>query len=227
MSLPEIHLRAAASAIDRMSNTELQQALRQLKQRRNARTQMEVLQQTELASLELEQAAYQLASEAEARGDMSGAARWYTTAAINDFGDASLRLAKILDAMAEKHLHAQDSNLTTREEQDLVTEACRWYSAAVAAGEPEADELLEKLMDRHFSKSRRNVTPAGAVQPGPRLNNAPQQQHPHSGRTPEDPDRIPAADTHRARIRQDTASEQSAGDRAQPDLAAMHKNHGK
>lgn len=218
MSLHEIRLRAAASAIGQMSNTELQQALSQLKQRRNARTQMEVLQQTELASLELEHAAYQLASETETRGDMSAAARWYTTAAINDFGDASLKLAKILAALAGKHLQAQDGSPATREEQDLVTEACRWYSDAVAAGEPEADELLEKLMERHFGKSRRSASPAGAAQPGLGLANDPQHRHPQSGRTPGDPDRSPATGKYRVRIRQDAAGEQSAGDRLQPEL---------
>jgi hypothetical protein len=223
VNLPEIHLRTAAGAIDGMSNTELQQALRKLKQRRNARTPMEVaLQQTELASFELEQAAYQLAGDAEAKGDLSGAARWYTAAASNDFGDASLRLAKILDALAERHLQARDGKLATREERHLVTEACRWYSDALAAGELEADELLEKLMDRHFGKSRRSTAPGGAVQPGSQPSTAP-QLHPPSNCPAGGPDRVPGTDVHRIRARDDAASAQSADDRRQPGPAVACK----
>jgi hypothetical protein len=171
MSMPEIHLRAAAGAIDQMSATDIQQALRKLKQKRGARSQMDILhQQTELASLELDQAAYQLASEAEAQGDLARAAHWYTAAALNDVSDASLKLAKILDALAEKHLADQGGNPATREELDLVSEACRWYSDALVAGETEAQELLEKLIERHLGKSRKNVpcpqSVKSAVRPG-------------------------------------------------------------
>lgn len=166
MTVPEIHLRAAANAIGQMPATELERALAQLHERRNARTQMEMLlQQTELASLDLDQAAYQLASEAEAKGDLSRAAHWYTAAALNDVSDASLRLAKILDALAEKHLNAQNGKPATREELDLVSEACRWYADALAAGESEADELLENLIERHLGKSRRSAAHVGTVKP--------------------------------------------------------------
>lgn len=219
MSLPKIHLRKAADAMDRMSNTELQRSLEEVKQKRNARTTMEVAQQqTELASLELEQAAYQLASEAEARGDLSAAARWYTAAASNDFGNAALKLAKILDALAEKHLGSKEGGLATREEQHLVTEACRWYSDAVAAGELEADDLLERLMDRHFGKSRRNLAPSEVHQPSPEPGNAPSVS-PTGG-----PDRT-ASYKYRARTCQGAAREQSTGDWKQPDLAVVEETH--
>lgn len=228
MNMPESHLHAAADAIDQMSSTELQRALRQVKERRNARTPMEVLhQQTELESLEQDQAPYQLAIEAEAKGDLALAAHWYTTAAINDFGDASLRLAKILDALAEKHLHERDGDLATREELDLVSEACRWYSDALAAGEPEADELLEKLIDRHLGRSRKRTTPVGALKPGPRPTSPPPQLRSRTGRMTASPDRILGADPPRAHVLQDAASDQSASDRDQPGLAGMPKNHGK
>ncbi len=228
MSLPEIRLRAAADAINRMSSTDLERALKQLKERRNARTQMEVLQQqTELASLELERAAYQLASEAEAKGDLSSAARWYSAAALNDFADATLRLAKILDALAEKHLHARQGNVMTREERDLVSEACRWYSDAVAAGEVEADELLDKLIERHLGRSRRNTAVAGTIKPGPQPSGDPRQLRPTSGRRTADPDRDPAAEPDRGRSLQDAASGHPAVDRNQPDLACLPKNNRK
>lgn len=208
MSMPEIHLRAAAAAIDQMSGPERQQALRQLKERRNTRTQMEMLrQQTELASLDLDQAAYQLASEAEAKGDLARAAHWYTAAALNDFSDASLKLAMILDALAEKHLDARDGNPATREELDLVSEACRWYSDALAAGETKAYELLEKLIDRHLGKSRRSATRAGGVKPGVPPSSSRQQLQPPSDRTTGATGSTPAADPHHVRILQNAVGD--------------------
>lgn len=169
MSMPEIQLRAAGAAIDRMPDAELRGAFRQLNERRNARTPMEVLrQQDELGSLGLHQAAYQLAGEAADRGELTRAAHWYTAAALNDYGDAALKLAIVLDALAKAHLDARGSAPATREELDLLSEACRWYSDALAAGEVEADELLEELIDRHLGKSRPARQPAGPARPGPR-----------------------------------------------------------
>jgi hypothetical protein len=227
MSSPEIHLRASAGAIDQMPSTDLERALRQLKARRNARTQMEVLhQQTELDAIELEQAAYQLAGEAEAKGDLLGAARWYTAAAINDFAGASLKLARIFDALAEQHLHAQEGNLPTREELNLVHEACRWYTDALAAGEVEINDLerLDTLIDRHLGSSRRNAAGVVAVMPGPQPSSAPQQLTPSSGRITAGPDHVPAAESHRARSLQDAAGDHPPVDRDQPDLS---ENHGR
>jgi hypothetical protein len=176
MSNPEIPLREAAGAIGQMSSTDVQQALRNVKEKRNARSQMEMLrQQDELASLELDQAAYQLAGEAEGKGDLTRAAQWYTAAALNDFGDASLKLAKVLDALAEKHLRARGANPATREELDLVSEACRWYSDALVAGEAEAQELLEKLIERHLGKSRTSSFHPETAEPDARPGSAPHQ----------------------------------------------------
>jgi TPR repeat protein len=189
MSSPEDRLRASAEAIDQMPRHELDQALRQLKVRRSARSQMEMLnQQTDLASptsVELEKAAYELAGDAESRGDLPSAARWYTAAAANDFADASLRLAMIFDALAQSRMCRQDGSLARREELDLVSEACRWYSDALAAGHAEAYELLEKLIDRHLGRSRGSSAMVPSGRPG---------QHPRTGprwhQSPED--RIPA-----------------------------------
>jgi TPR repeat protein len=164
--LPEIHLRAAARAIDQMPDTDLKQAFSELQARRDRRTQMEILQQqADLASLDLDEAAYELASEAEAQGDLARAAHWYGAAALNDFADASLKVAKIFDALAGEHLNARDGAPRTREELDLFSEACTWYGNAIAAGETEADELLEKLIERHFGRARRNGARVGKTKP--------------------------------------------------------------
>lgn len=70
-------LRAAAGTIGQMSGTELQDKLSQLRRARASRTPREVLrQQAELDSLELDQAAYKLASQAHADGNLAEAARW-------------------------------------------------------------------------------------------------------------------------------------------------------
>jgi TPR repeat protein len=202
MSIPEVHLRAAAGAIDQMPSAELQRALGQLKDLRNARTQMEVLhQQTELSSLDVgDEAAYQLAAEAEDKGDLARAAQWYMAAALNDFGNASLKLAMIFDALAEKQLNSQGGNPGTREELDLFSEACRWYADALAAGEAEADELLEKLIDRHFGRSRTTPTSPGAHPPQELSGSAPQQQRPLSDRMTPGPDSSQAAGLQHVRM---------------------------
>jgi hypothetical protein len=225
MSLHQMHLRKAAGAIDEMPSTDLERALTEMKERRNARTRMEVLQQqTELEGLELEQAAYQLASDAEAKGDLLCAARWYTAAAINDFAGASLKLAMIFDALAEQHLHAREGSLATREELDLVHEACRWYTDALAAGEMSMNdlELLDKLIERHLGSSRRNAAGVTAVKPGPRAGRTPRQLTPRPGRSTAGPDRVPAAGPHHANSLKNAASDYPVADRDQPDLSTNH-----
>ncbi|HEU5417371.1 MAG TPA: hypothetical protein VFV41_06735 [Streptosporangiaceae bacterium] len=207
MSLSRADLRAAADDIDQMSGTEVQQALRRLKQRRNARSQLEVLQQTELASLDLEQAAYQLASEAEAQGDLQRAARWYSAAAINDFTDASLRLARVLDAMAEKLLHDQGGTRMAREDV-LVAEACHWYAEALAAGETDAEDYLDSLVERHLGKGRRGSAASRGSRPAP--GGAPQD--PGAGRPGESSPGAPSAPGH-------------ACLQAPPGMAAMPDKH--
>jgi TPR repeat protein len=170
MNVPEFHLRASARDINRMSTTDLDYALRQLKERRGSRSQWEELQQEDPCSLELEQAAYQLAGEAEAKGDLVHAARWYTAAAINDFADASLRLAKTLDALADEHLRLRADNQVAPDERyvaALITEACRWYSEAHAAGETEAEDLLDRLTYR-IDLIRRCSIRSESAGPGPR-----------------------------------------------------------
>jgi hypothetical protein len=214
MNLSEVNLRAAADGIDQMSGTEVQLALRQLKQRRSARSQLEVLQQTELASFDLEEAAYQLASEAEAQGDLQRAARWYTAAAINDFSDAALRLARVLDAMAGKLLHEQGGTRSAREDV-LVAEACHWYAEALAAGETDAEDYLDSLVERHLGRARRSTAAGGDAQPPPPSDSA--RQGPGRRRRG---GASPGTQPPPATAGQEAAASQPDRDDRQPGLAA-------
>lgn len=134
-------LRAAAATVGQMREAELQDRFRQLQRARAARTPREVLrQQAELDSLELDEAAYQLASQATTEGNLAEAVRWYRIAAVNDFADAPLRLATVLDALSARP--------DMREERGLVTEAATWYLAAFLAGDLEGRDPLDGLIAR-------------------------------------------------------------------------------
>lgn len=148
-------LRAAADTIGQMPEAELQYKLSQIKEARKARTPHEALrQQAELDSLELDEAAYVLASQADQDGNLPEAARWYRVGAMNDYAEAPLKLAMVLDSLAARHLSKPDSPVATREELGLVSEAALWYSRAFAAGEIEAAELLDSLIARHDWQNR-------------------------------------------------------------------------
>jgi hypothetical protein len=148
--ITEDDLRAAADTIDEASDAELRHKLGKLKETRNARTRREVLrQQAELDSLEFDEAAYQLASQSAEDNDLRNAAHWYRVAAMNDFADSPLKLARVLDALADKYLARPENRVTNREELDLVSEAARWYAAAYAAGDIEAENYLDLLIARH------------------------------------------------------------------------------
>ena len=113
-------------------------------------SQREILRQQErLHSLELDEAAYQAAAKAQDCGDLPEAARWYRVAAINDFAEASLKLAKVLDSLAAGYRTRLESRTARQEEMALVTEAARWYVEAYATGHIEAAELLDKLIATH------------------------------------------------------------------------------
>jgi hypothetical protein len=200
MSLPEVYLRAAADDIDQMASTEVEAALRRVKERRNTRTQIEKLQQEdELASLDLVQAAYELAVTAEFQGDLRSATRWYTAAALNDFADASLRLGRVLDELAEKHALDQEGYSA----KYLVSEACRWYSDALGAGWAEAEDLLVKLTDR-LGKSPKDPDAAAPAESGPPSGRRLQPLHPPSSGMAGDPSRVPATEPQAPAGLQDT-----------------------
>jgi len=161
-------LRAAAATIGQMSDTELQCKLSQLKKARKARTPREIYrQQDELGSLELDQAAYKLASQAHADGNLSEAARWYRVGAINDFADAPLKLAMVLDSLAARYLAGAESPAATREDLGLVTEAANWYLAAFLVGDLEALDPLDSLIARLDGQARAAHVIATADDSGP------------------------------------------------------------
>lgn len=138
-------LRAAGSTIGQMPGADLQDKLTQLRRARASRTRREVLrQQAELDSLDLDEAAYTLASQAHVDGNLPEAARWYRIAAANDFADASFRLATVLDALSRTHFTRSDMP----EERGLVTEAATWYLAAFLAGDLEGRDPLDTLIAR-------------------------------------------------------------------------------
>ncbi len=141
---------------------DLDRRLRQLKDRRRDRDGLTELRQlAELDVAELERAAYQLARKYQDDGNLTEAARWYKVAAVNDFADANLELAKVLDRLADGHLDGPASRYSSREELDLVAEAARWYGTAYAAGHPEAADLLDALIARHDPSCPRAVVADG------------------------------------------------------------------
>jgi len=164
--ITEEDLRSAAESISRISDAKLQRKFVQLKEARRNRTRLDMLrQQAELDSLELDQSAYQVASQAVAEDDLPSAAHWYRVAAINDFADAPLQLAMALDALAERYLTKPASRTATREEMDLVADAARWYAVAYAAGDIGAADQLDKLIARHdFTRPRACPAPVPAAE---------------------------------------------------------------
>jgi hypothetical protein len=142
-------LSAAARTIGQMPEEAVRSKFAQLQQMRKARTEREIIrQQTEADSLEGEEAAYQAGLMYE-KSDLKKAARWYRAAAVNDFPGASLKLAKVLTALAAEH-HARGE---TYVEEALIEEASDWCIKACAAGEfvegeSEAFDLMEELNAR-------------------------------------------------------------------------------
>lgn len=158
--ITEDELHAAAGTIDDMPPAELRRKFAQLKDVRANRTKRQTLrQQAELDSMELDEAAYRLGSQAQQDGDLLTAVRWLRAAALNDFADAPLRLAKAFDSLARQRLANTGTTSATHDELHLVIQAARWYLVALAAGDIEADELLEVLLARH-DPSRRGPGPA-------------------------------------------------------------------
>jgi hypothetical protein len=154
----EDKLRAAARTIDCMPEADLTESLSRMKQTLGRRSSLDRARaRTELESMELDQAAYDLALQHEADEDLIAAAHWYRAAAMNDFADASFRLAKVLDALAERCLAQPSSQTTLREEMDFVVEAARWYVTAYGAGHLEAAGRIDMLIARHDLTRPRGV----------------------------------------------------------------------
>lgn len=142
-------LSAAARTIGQMPEEAVQSKYAELQQIRRARTEREITREQEATdSLEGDEAAYQAGLMSE-ESDLKNAVRWYRAAAVNDFPGASLKLAKVLTALAAEH-HASGE---TQAEAAVIEEASDWCVKACAAGEFVAGEiephdLLEELNAR-------------------------------------------------------------------------------
>lgn len=151
--------------------TELRLKFELLQMKRDARDPREVMRQhDELQATAFEQSAYEYASEVHARGDLHAAAYHYRLAAVNDFADAPLRLAQVLDATAAQYLSRPATQRSKHEELSLVTDAAHWYLVAYVAGDLEADEvasLLDDLLTRHPTCPRQ----VGGAPSGSSINN--------------------------------------------------------
>jgi len=164
-------LTAAAASIALMPDDQITQRLEQLQDTHDRWSALErARHRTDLDSLDLDWAAYQLASRYHDAGDLTAAARWYKMAAANDFADAALRLGAVLEVLAERCATvtgtAPGRYSSEREELALVSDAARWYAEAYAAGHPEAAGRLDGMISRHDTRHPRAVVPGEAPGPG-------------------------------------------------------------
>jgi hypothetical protein len=146
--ITEDYLRAAAATIDQASDADLECKLSQLKEAHRARSPLKVArQQANLDSLESGPKAYRLARQAHDEGDLVRAARFYHESALEDFADASLRLAEVLYTLAQRRRAALETGVATCEEVvALLLRAAHWYEVAYGAGEIEAAGFLDDLV---------------------------------------------------------------------------------
>jgi hypothetical protein len=162
-------LDAAARTIGQMPEADIQRRFARLQAARKARGHREIRRQNaEIDTLELEEAAFQAGLNSEEDGDLREAARWYHAAAVNDFPEASLRLAEVLTALAAEYGTGAES----RPEEAIIGDALEWCAKAFAAGEIGAAELIEKLNDRldpvhsQTQPAATGPTPATETPPG-------------------------------------------------------------
>jgi hypothetical protein len=147
----EEDLVAAADTIRHMSKTELGQRFSQLETERQRRSDFcAATQDTDFDSTQLDEAAYRLACQYRAEGKLMEAARWYRTAALNDYADAALQLGYVLESLAEKYIENAGTSQVRRDELTLVEDASRWYLEALSAGYfEEAAQRLDSIGTRH------------------------------------------------------------------------------
>lgn len=160
-------LGAAARTIGQMPEEAVQSKFAQLQQARKARTEREAIrQQAEADSLDGDEAAYQAGLMHE-KSDLKQAVRWYHAAAVSDFPGASLKLAKVLAALAEEHYTKGETSAG----EALIEEASDWCVKACAAGEfidgeTEAFDLMEELNARFDPDFRRPEPGSGSPAAG-------------------------------------------------------------
>ncbi|TDB74586.1 hypothetical protein E1264_40780 [Actinomadura sp. KC216] len=149
-------LAAAASAIVRMPEDEFAVSLVRLQEEFRRRQYDDIASARHAAfvdSLELDRGAYELGRRHEIDGDLAEAARWYRVAARSDHADASLRLGRTLDLLAEQ-CAATGPYSAQREELHLITEAARAYAEAYAAGYPEAADRIDEMLAAFTHRQR-------------------------------------------------------------------------
>jgi hypothetical protein len=162
-------LAAAAASIGYMPDAQIRESMDDLQaehRRRSALTGARHRADTD--SLDLDWAAYQLASQYHDAGDLDGAARWYRLAAANDFADAAFRLGAVLEILAARLADSTEPgcySTSQRQELALVCDAARWYAEAYGAGDPEAAERLDGMISRH--DTRRPRAPRRPADPPP------------------------------------------------------------
>lgn len=143
-------LRESAVTIDQASDDVTRRRYAKFLEACKARTEREVLnQQTDMDGYadarDKDLADYERAERAYAGGDLHAAAEWYRKAAENDFADSALRLANVLERIAEKHLAAPVRRAVSDELSRVVEEASRWNIAAYTVGDIGTDEVVKRL----------------------------------------------------------------------------------
>jgi hypothetical protein len=129
-------LDAAARTMGEMPEDDIRSRFAQLRAAQRARTGLEISrQQAETDSVDLDEAAYLAGLKHEESGDLKAAVRWYRAAAVNDFPQASLKLASALNSLAAEHRARGE----THAEEALIDDAHEWAAKAYAAGEDGAD----------------------------------------------------------------------------------------
>jgi hypothetical protein len=167
--ISEEDLIAAAATVRSMSQTVLDQRLTELEAERQRRSDFSTASQdADLDSTQLDEAAYQLARQYHADGKLAAAARWYRTAALNDYADAALQLGYVLEGLAENYLNSPLSAAVVRDELNLVIDAAQWYAEALGAGYfEEAAERLDWLIPRHDPNRPRPAPCEPVARPAP------------------------------------------------------------
>jgi hypothetical protein len=149
-------LATAATSIGSMPEDSVTEHLGQLEAAHRRRDSLAAARhQSEVDSLDLDWAAYQLACQHDDAGDLAAAARCYRMAAANDFADAALRLGTVLEMLADQRAASTEPGYyaSQREQLALVSDAARWYAEAYAAGHPEAAERLDGMISRHDTRN--------------------------------------------------------------------------
>jgi hypothetical protein len=169
--ISEEDLALAAAAIRHMPKAELAQRLSELEAERQRRSDFSAAtQESDFDSTQLDEAAYRLAGQYRADGKLTEAARWYRTAALNDYADAALQLGYVLECLAERYIEIPGNPQVIRDELTLVEDASHWYVEALGAGYfEEAAARLDIVVSRHNPNRPRPAPGTPVAMPAPDL----------------------------------------------------------